>query len=80
MTTEKFIFKCDMCEASYQHGPHRFEGHSLPLYGKIFACNQCWNGNHDGWAPDLEARLHAHLTRQGLPVPQRNDKGWLPRG
>ena len=80
MTTDKFIFKCDVCDASYQHGPHRYEGHSLSLYGKIFACDLCWNGNHDGWAPALEACLLAHLKRQGLPVPQRNEKGLLPRG
>jgi len=79
MAEEKFMFKCDVCGSSYQHGPHRYEGHSLKLYGNIFACDPCWQGNHDGWAPHYEKVLLAHLERQDLPVPPRNVKGFLPR-
>lgn len=35
MSQEKFMFKCDVCGSSYQHGPHRYEGHRLKLYGVI---------------------------------------------
>lgn len=73
------MFTCDVCGSSYQHGPHRYEGHRINLYGGIFACDTCWNGNYDGWAPHYERVLLAYLERQGLPVPQRNNKGLLPR-
>jgi hypothetical protein len=32
-----------------------------------------------GWAPQFEARLIAHLTANGLPTPDRNAQGLLPR-
>jgi hypothetical protein len=76
---EKFMFKCDICSGAYQHGPHRYEGHALRLYGRIFCCPACWESNWDGWAPRLEPVLLAHLARQGLAAPQRNNKGLLPR-
>jgi len=79
MTKEKFMFKCDVCGGSYQHGPHRYEGHRLNLYGGIFACDTCWQNNHDGWAPHYEKTLLTHLKEKGLSVPQRNAKGFLPR-
>ena len=79
MTKEKLMFKCDVCGASYQHGPHRYEGHKLNLYGGLFVCDTCWQSNHDGWAPHYEKILLAHLKEKGLPVPQRNAKGFLPR-
>lgn len=79
MTKEKFMFKCDVCGQQSQHGPHRYEGHRLELYGDIFCCDLCWNGNWDGWAPHLEAILLEHLKQKGLPVPKRNEKERLPR-
>lgn len=79
MSDEKFMFKCDVCGSSYQHGPHKFQGHRLKLYGDISACDTCWQGNHDGWVPHYEKRMLAHLERQGLPIPPRNDKGFYPR-
>lgn len=80
MSEEKFMCKCDVCGQPYQHGPHHYQGHALALYGDIFACNSCWTGNHDGWAPHREEALIAHLQRQDIPVPERNEKGRLPRG
>lgn len=79
MSQDRFMFNCDLCSRSYQHGPHRYEGHRLKLYGDLFACDPCWLGNHDGWAPHYEAVLLAELKRLGLPVPLRNSKGFLPR-
>jgi hypothetical protein len=35
--------------------------------------------NWDGWAPHHECVLLEHLEKKGLPVPQRNEKGLLPR-
>ena len=76
---EKLMFKCDVCGVSYQHGPHKYEGHKLNLYGGLFVCHTCWQSNHDGWAPHHEKILLAHLKEKGLSVPQRNAKGFLPR-
>ena len=73
------MFKCGVCGGSYQHGPHRYEGHRLNLYDGLFACDACWQSNHDGWAPHYEEIFLAHLKEKGLPVPQRNAKGFLPR-
>lgn len=76
---EKIMFNCDVCGTTYQHGPHRYQGHKLNLYGDLFVCDSCWQVNHDGWAPHYEKVLLAHLQKEGLPVPQRNAKGFLPR-
>jgi hypothetical protein len=76
---EALFFTCDVCGHRYQHGQHRYEGHALMLYGEIFACDPCWKGNHDGWAPHFERRLLEHLARQALPEPVRNSQGRLPR-
>lgn len=79
MVTTKFMFKCDVCDREYQHGPHRYEGHKLQLYGGAFCCASCWQMNWDGWTPHLEPRLMEILAKAELPVPARNTKGWLPR-
>ena len=79
MTKEKFMFICDVCSKTYQHGPHRYEGHRLELYGDIFCCDSCWQGNFDGWAPHYEHALLEHLNQKNIPIPKRNEKGWLPR-
>lgn len=79
MTNEKFMLTCDVCDREYQHGPHRYEGHRLKLYGDIFCCDSCWKNNWDGWAPHCEAVLLGHLKKKGLPMPKRNAKGLLPR-
>lgn len=79
MLKENFVFRCDICGGPYHHGPNRYEGHRLTLYGNIFACDECWQRNQDGWAPYYEKIILAYLERQGLPTPQRNAKGLLPR-
>jgi hypothetical protein len=73
------MFDCDVCGKPYQHGPHRYEGHKLELYGGIMCCGMRWEYNHDGWAPHLDRPLLGHLERLGLSVPARNDAGRLPR-
>jgi hypothetical protein len=79
MPEQRFMFKCAVCASRYQHGPHRYEGHALKLYGNIFCCDACWQTNHDGWAPHHEDVLLAYLKEQGIGVPPRNSKGLLPR-
>lgn len=79
MSQKKIIFDCDVCGNSYQYGPHRYEGHKLHRYGGVMACDTCWQGNHDGWNSRYEAILLDHLNRSGLPIPERNEQGLLPR-
>lgn len=79
MKQDKFMFDCDVCGSSYQHGPHRYVGHALKFYGDLFCCDTCWKGNWDGWSPHLEPILLKHLERQQIPVPERNSKRLLPR-
>jgi len=79
LNTEKIIQACDLCGSSYQHGPHRYEGHKSYLY-EIMVCDSCWQSNWDGWGPEFEKKLLSLLEDKGLPVPERNEKGYLPRG
>lgn len=79
MTKDRFMFSCDVYGRAYQHGPHRYEGHRLALYGNAFCCDSCWTGNWDGWGPREELKLLGILKEKNLPTPQRNEKGWLPR-
>lgn len=79
MNDFKVILNCDVCGMPYQHGPHRYEGYKLAIYGDIACCDSCWRGNSDGWAPHYESVLLAHLKRQKLPVPVRNKDSRLPR-
>jgi hypothetical protein len=76
---EKIISACEVCDRKYQNGPHRYEGHRLELYGNVFCCDVCWNGNHDGWAPQCKQKLLQRLRAKGIPIPKRNAKGLLPR-
>lgn len=78
MTAEKIMCSCSLCGRQFQFGPHRYDGKHIPRY-QITVCMSCWDGNWDGWAPHLEERLIAHLQQKGIPIPERNAKGWLPR-
>lgn len=79
MLKKKFMFSCDICGDQYQHGPNLYEGHRLELYGDIFCCDICWQGNWDGWAPHHEAVILKNLKEKKLPIPARNEQGFLPR-
>jgi hypothetical protein len=79
MDKQKVVLKCEVCDREYQHGPHKYKGHRLHLYGDLSCCSACWDGNVDGWAEHLEPVLLKHLEQEDLPVPERNAKGWLPR-
>jgi hypothetical protein len=75
----KTMMNCDLCGNAYQHGQGTYLGHKLELYGDLSCCDVCWRGNWDGWTIDYERKLLAHLKSQNLPIPVRNQKGWLPR-
>jgi hypothetical protein len=71
-------FHCFLCGKQFdrQGGPKggMFVGRYV-----LEACNGCYGLNSGGWAPQFEARLIAHLTANGLPTPDRNAQGLLPR-
>lgn len=71
------MYSCDVCGGQFQIGPHVYDGRYIQAY-RIKACNGCCRGNWDGWAPQFEAAVTANLVREGLPLPKRNAKGWLP--
>ncbi len=78
MSEHKIMDTCFMCGSPFQMGPHLYEGEFIRHY-QVSICSTCYKGNWDGWAPHYEHRLVAHLKKNGLPIPERNAKGWLPR-
>lgn len=79
MPKPKFMYKCFMCDTEFQMGPHVYNGRYIKRYN-ISVCSACYTASWDGWAPHYEERLIAHLKEKGLPIPERNEKGKLPRG
>ena len=73
-----FMLFCFCCNTKFQFGQHIYDGRWIAKYG-IAVCSVCYQSNWDGWAPLYESRLISHLYEEGLPVPERNEKGWLPR-
>lgn len=70
---------CAICGFPFVRHPHIYEGHILHLYGDVICCNNCWEGNEDGWGPNREPRILEILKEKGLEPPPRNEMGWLPR-
>lgn len=64
---------------SSKWGPHLYEGLYIPRYGITVCRKYCYEGNWDGWAPHHEEKIIATLREKKLPIPERNEKGWLPR-
>lgn len=69
---------CFFCDTSFQTSDHIYRGKHIAQY-QIDVCEGCYTGNWDGWAPHFEGRLVSHLKEKGLPIPDRNEKEWLPR-
>ncbi len=78
MTDQNIMHPCFMCGSQFQMGEHIYDGKYIRRYD-IIVCMPCWDGNRDGWTPDYETRLIAHLENEGIPIPERNENGWLPR-
>ena len=68
---------CFACNREFQYGPTIYNGKVIKRY-EINACLECLGNNWDGWSPDIEKRLIKHLKEKGIPVPERNQHGWLP--
>ena len=78
MSDEMFMFTCDLCGSKYQMGRHIYNGNHIPLYN-LDVCELCYKGNWDGWSQHEEKKILNHLKEKGLPVPERNKIGLLPR-
>lgn len=74
----KFMTTCFTCGRAFQFGPHLYAGKHVPRYS-ITVCRDCYDANWDGWAPQFEAKILAHLEKNNLPAPIRNTDGLLPR-
>jgi len=72
------MMQCPLCDKSYQYGHQIYEGYYCKLYD-IRVCGICWEYNWDGWNPRHEEKLIEILKNKGLPIPERNNKGWFPR-
>ncbi len=79
MTEYKTMLKCDVCGADHQMGQHVYDGKFTPNY-QMEVCKTCFNMNWDGWGPSREAAVISHLNKKGIPIPLRNEEGWIPRG
>jgi hypothetical protein len=76
---KRFTLNCFACGEEFQMGLHSvYEGKFVQRYD-ITVCDSCYKGNWDGWHPKLEQSLIDHLEERGLPIPERNEQGWLPR-
>lgn len=78
MAEYQLMMNCDLCGARFQFGPNRYAGNFVERY-QMLVCRTCWEGSWDGYGPFYEAKILAHLEEKGLPVPERNAEGWLPR-
>lgn len=78
MMREAIYFRCQLCGRSYQSGPGRYEGKTIPRF-QLSVCGSCYDTNHDGWGPVVESAFERHLMDRGIPFPERNARGWYPR-
>lgn len=74
---EKFMSNCPICGNKFQYGLHLYDGRKLKWLGEP-VCNICYMGNEDGWAPIYEPRVLELIEKEGLIVPERNDKELIP--
>lgn len=78
-TVQQVLLDCPFCHSKFKFGYGQYRGHKLNRYGGIFCCDSCWDSNWDGWAPHHEAVLIKQCDEKGILLPDRNDKGLLPR-
>jgi hypothetical protein len=78
MRDMKFMQTCQICNASYQMGIHRYDGKHIAKYN-LDVCRTCYEANVDGWCPSVEGIILAHLKKLKMAVPERQADGYLPR-
>lgn len=72
------MFTCQLCRSSYQMGPGRYDGKTIPRW-QLSVCGTCYQSNAEGWGPTVEDAFVRHLEGKGIPLPGRNADGWYPR-
>ena len=78
MKTRPFEVTCVLSGKTFQMGDGVYEGTFVPRY-QMNVYQPCYLGNHDGYASHYDENILEHLKEKGLPVPERNAKGYLPR-
>jgi hypothetical protein len=78
MNREMHTITCDVCGNDVRYEPHRYNARRNQTYD-IMVCDICYQANWDGWAPQYEDRVTRKLKERGVPLPQRNEHGLLPR-
>jgi hypothetical protein len=69
--------KCFLCSKWFQFGQHIYDGKRISEYD-IKICEICYKSNRDGFLDQDASKIEAHLRDNGLNIPARNEKGWLP--
>lgn len=72
------MIHCQICGKEYQYGPQRYDGKYIRSYD-LNACQSCYAGNRDGWGQRQEKVLLKHIEKKGIAIPERNEKGLIPR-
>ena len=67
---------CDICGIGFTYNPEILNTF-IPRY-KMMVCPSCWRGNHDGWRPDYNDKIEAHLKANNIPIPVKNAQGGYP--
>ncbi len=63
---------CKLCDLP---GENRY---NIPVY-RLSVCDLCWQQAQYGWPKKAEPILFAALAEAGLLIPDRNNRGLLPR-
>ena len=77
-STKPFMESCFLCKSEFQMGGGEFHGYFMKPYG-VTVCRGCFRAAKDGWPAASEEKLLPKLKELGKPVPERNDRGLLPR-
>lgn len=77
MSKPKRLGNCGICRRWF--GRDQKPAYLIPRY-RLVICRGCYACNWDGWGPCWEDTLERHLQVRGVEIPERNEKGWYPRG
>lgn len=72
-----FHADCQFCGRQFRYGNRIYDGSHLPAYN-LTLCKICKDGNWDGVGSAYEQKLIDHLKMERIPIPRRNEKGFLP--
>ncbi len=80
MEWEPLQHHCAICGKSYKFGHHMYdEGTHIEQYN-MDICQPCYIENEQGWSPSVEKYFLAHLEKNSILIPLRNENGLYPRG